>query len=181
MAGRRKDHWPTVLTGYVSSAWRAAVDGAVPLSRWDEKPGPIMYAPSLQQGLHWRAPFGPDRIGMTFIARSAGDPTNLVAPIRRLLAEVDPDKPPTDIRTLEQYLGNQLDGRRQYTFLVGLFGAIGTILAATGTQQLWGVTATAPLTFVSAAIALTAIALLASFVPTRQAVAVDPTIALRHE
>ena len=217
-----------------------AVVGDVPLSRWDEKPGPIMYVPSLQQGLHWRAPFGPDRIGMTFIARSAADPMNLVASIRRLLAEVDPDKPPTDIQTVEQYLGNQLDGPRQYTFLLGLFGAIATILAATGiysvmsfsvaqrrreigirmalgastrdvmglvirralilisiglllgligswaltrlvAQQLWGVTATDPLTFVSAAIALTAIALLASIVPTRQAVAVDPTIALRHE
>ena len=62
---------------------------------------------------------------------------------------------------------------------VGLIGS--WALTRLVAQQLWGVTATDAFTFVSAAIALAAIALFASFVPTRQAVAVDPTIALRHE
>src|SRR5262249_10969866 len=133
-----------------------------------------------------------------------------------------------------------LDGPRQFTFLLGLFGGIATVLAATGIYSvmsysvaqrrreigirmalgastrdvtrliirralllisagllvgilgslaltrlipavLWGVPPTHPTTFASAAVALATIALLASFIPPRQAVSVDPTIALRHE
>ena len=63
--------------------------------------------------------------------------------------------------------------------------AIGTALALGLTQLikvfLYGVKPTDPLTFVSVAILLAAIALLACLIPAIRAVGIDPTVALRYE
>jgi putative ABC transport system permease protein len=63
--------------------------------------------------------------------------------------------------------------------VVGLAGSIAlTRLLA---SRLWGITATDPATFAAVSLFLTIVALVACFVPTRQAATVDPTIALRSE
>jgi putative ABC transport system permease protein len=63
--------------------------------------------------------------------------------------------------------------------LLGLIGAFGvTHIVA---SFLYNITPTDPLTFASASLFLIAVALLASYVPTRRATAVDPLIALRSE
>ena len=177
---------------------------------------------------------------MAFVARASRDPIQLVPAVRSLLSRINPDKPPTNIQTIEQYLGTQLDGQRQYTFLLGLFGLIATVLAATGiysvmaysvaqrrreigirmalgasemdvrrlilrraslliaiglaggllgswaltrliASQLFGVTATDPLTFAAASLLLALIALAASVIPTERATSVSPTVALRAD
>ena len=66
---------------------------------------------------------------------------------------------------------------------VGLAVGVGGSLALTRLieSQLWGVTATDPATFVIVSLLLILVALTATFVPTRRAVQVDPTVALRYE
>jgi ABC-type antimicrobial peptide transport system permease subunit len=74
-------------------------------------------------------------------------------------------------------------GQGTQTALIG----IGTgLLAAFGLTQLmssvlYGVSATDPLTFVAVAIILICVALMASYIPARRAMRVDPVIALRYE
>ncbi len=65
----------------------------------------------------------------------------------------------------------------------GLVAGLGGSLALTRfiAARLWGVSATDPATFVSVAALLAVVALLATLIPVRRAVRVDPTVALRYE
>lgn len=73
------------------------------------------------------------------------------------------------------------EGARMAAF--GLVIGIGASLAITRLMSslLFGVSATDPLTFVAVAALLAAVALLASYIPARRAMRVDPMVALRYE
>lgn len=62
---------------------------------------------------------------------------------------------------------------------LGLAAALGLSRIMSG--YVYGITATDPLSFVSASLVLMSVALLASYIPARRAAAVDPIVALRHE
>jgi putative ABC transport system permease protein len=62
---------------------------------------------------------------------------------------------------------------------IGLAGALGLTRFLSG--LLYGVEPDDPLTLVAVSALLMAVALLASYIPARQAAKVDPLVALRHD
>jgi len=62
---------------------------------------------------------------------------------------------------------------------LGLAGALGISRLLAG--ELYGVSPADPATFLAAASLMTAVTLLACYIPTRRAMRVDPLLALRHE
>jgi putative ABC transport system permease protein len=52
--------------------------------------------------------------------------------VRQAVAEIDPDRPAAQMRTLEDALGNDLRFERWYMVLLGVFGGVALLLAAVG-------------------------------------------------
>lgn len=93
---------------------------------------PVMYVPHVQLPPHWRGPYWWHRMQMTFILRTTGDPNRLIPGARRVLADIDPDVPMAEVRTLDDVVGDQVGRLRSYVVLLTVFGLIATILAAVG-------------------------------------------------
>ncbi len=72
------------------------------------------------------------RIQMSYVVRSSGDPLALVGDMRRIVREVDPDQPITEIVPLAELTSETLARPRFFTALLGGFAALALILAALG-------------------------------------------------
>ena len=66
------------------------------------------------------------------IARTSGDPNSLIGPGREAVRAVDRNQPITLTRTLEGWLNTATAYQSFSTFLFGVFGAVGMLLAAAG-------------------------------------------------
>ena len=217
-----------------------AVVGDTVGDRLQREQAPMMFVPHTQQTPRWMGPQWNARAGMFFTLRTSGDPMALATLVKRAVAEIDPNKPVSNIRTVEQSLDQQVQFLRLYILLLGIFGGVAVVLAAigiygvmsysvsertreigirmalgAGSQEvlklvvrqmailvgiglvlglggsfaltrviksaLWGVTATDPATYTGVSLGLVVVALIACLIPTRRAVQVDPTVALRYE
>jgi putative ABC transport system permease protein len=217
-----------------------AVVHDVPSNPQQRTQEPAIYVPFFQAGPHTIGPMSSLRFQLTFVLRADGDPMRLVPALRSAVAEIDPNRPLGDPRTMEDRLAEEVQYPRYYSMLLGLFAFVATLLAGVGiygimtyaveqrtreigirmalgasgwqvlrlvirqaiwmivsglaiglagalaltrfiSSELWEVQSTDPATFASVSLLLIVAALLACFVPTRRAVQVDPTVALRYE
>jgi ABC-type antimicrobial peptide transport system permease subunit len=108
------------IVGVVADTRRGPLEAA---------PSPAIYLPFLQS-IH-------SSTGQLLI-RTNGDPRNIVADIRNIVAELDPDLALTRIQTLEDRLDESIAPRRFILRLVGLFSILALGLAMIG---LYGVIA----------------------------------------
>jgi putative ABC transport system permease protein len=93
---------------------------------------PTVYVPHVQQGPTFVGPLVYTRNGMAFVVRTSGNPMAMLPALKRAVAEVDPATPLAGPRTVEQNLDDSVRHLRLYMLLLGIFGAVATLLAATG-------------------------------------------------
>lgn len=210
------------------------------MSRQQKEFSPCVYVSYLQQTRRFMGAGYGSRAGMFFILRTLGKPMGISESVRRIVADVDPNHPVANMRTVEQYLDRQVQYIHLYVLLLGIFGAIAAVLAAIGiygvmaysvaertreigirmalgarandifrlvvlhalilltiglalglagsfaltgylASALYEVKATDPSTFAAVSFLLAVVAIAASLIPTRRAVSVNPTVALRYE
>jgi len=66
------------------------------------------------------------------VVRTAGDPFSVVAGIKAQVRSVNPEQPVSEIRTMEQVLGESLARRKFSLILTGIFAGVALVLAAMG-------------------------------------------------
>jgi putative ABC transport system permease protein len=66
------------------------------------------------------------------VVRTASDPEQVAAAIRREVEQIDPYQPLTAIQPLEQYVSRALARPRLYAVLLGAFASLALLLAAIG-------------------------------------------------
>lgn len=174
------------------------------------------------------------------LVRTANDPTQIVAAVRREILALDKSVPIFDVRTMEDRSADATSRTRFSALLLGIFSGLALVLAAVGIygvmsyavsgrtreigvrmalgaqprnvlalvmrdgiivtvagvalglagafaatrvlgSQLYGVGTTDAVTFAAVSLLLAAVALVASYIPARRAMKVDPMIALRYE
>jgi hypothetical protein len=74
---------------------------------------------------------------MVFALRTAGDPATLAAAARAAVREVDPNQPVSNLKTLQQVVGESIAPRRFQMILLAVFAALALVLSAVG---IYGVT-----------------------------------------
>ena len=84
-----------------------------------------MYFPYRQMDVFWAAP-------SQLAIRTAGDPMNVVAAVRREVWAVDKDQPISNVRTMEEILDGEVAPRRLQMSLLAGFAALALLLASIG-------------------------------------------------
>ena len=69
---------------------------------------------------------------MGLIVKSKSDPAQLTSAVRAVVNNGDPNLPVTDIKTMDEYLAASLSQRRLSMWLLAIFAAVATLLAAIG-------------------------------------------------
>ena len=102
----------------------AVIVGIVGDTRYEigEAPEPVQYLPLAA---------GVETVG-TLVIRSSHDPEQFALPVQRIVSEMDPDLPVSDILTMNQLLGKSTLDQSFYTTLLVAFATLSLILAVVG-------------------------------------------------
>jgi putative ABC transport system permease protein len=68
----------------------------------------------------------------TFVVHTRGEPAAVTPSIRAALAEIDPNLPVSNVRTLDEIVTGSMAGRRLLTFIFVVFAAVALVLACAG-------------------------------------------------
>jgi predicted permease len=143
------------------------------------------------------------------VVRTGGDDRLLLDEIRRAVPIVDPLMAATEVQTIEQHMALPLFPARTVGWLLGVSGVLAVVMTTIGlfgviayvvsqrrheiglcaafgaarllSPLLYGIGANDPATMGAVVIGLSAVALLACYLPARRATRVEPSIALRYE
>ena len=83
---------------------------------------PTYYLPTTQAPLQ----------DMTLLVRTTTEPTTIVPALRQAVWSIDPNQPISNVNTMEQIVSDSISQSRLNMALMGLFGALATVLAAVG-------------------------------------------------
>jgi len=72
------------------------------------------------------------RSGMTLMVKTSLDPASLAPQVRATVQAIDPERPTTNVRTMNEWMSQSLDGRRTPTTLLAVFGLVAVALSAIG-------------------------------------------------
>ena len=106
---------PALIVGVVADSQQKSVDSKVT---------PEMYMPYAQK------PFASFLV--TFVVRTAANPVNVAAAVRRAVAEIDRDQPVIQVRTLENVVAETLWRPHLSAILMSAFAALALVLSAVG-------------------------------------------------
>jgi putative ABC transport system permease protein len=85
--------------------------------------------PRIQYYLPYRQETRP---ALTVVARTSGDPSRYVNPLRTVVRSVDPDQPISQVRTMDELLEQSVGQRKLSMLLLSLFSGIALLLASVG-------------------------------------------------
>jgi len=82
--------------------------------------------------IYWPYPQFPSLFNYLVVRATSGDPLSVLAGIKAQVRAVNPEQPVSQIRTMEQVLGESLAQRRFSLTLIGIFAGLSVLLAAIG-------------------------------------------------
>ncbi len=91
----------------------------------NEPPRQEMYFPYWQAEQNWMVP-------RDLAIRTSVEPSSLVGAVKQAVASIDRDQPISDIKTMDQWLDEEVASRHVQTILLGSFAALALILACVG-------------------------------------------------
>jgi putative ABC transport system permease protein len=109
-----------------------AVVHDTPSSQLQTKQEPALYIPQVQMAGHMSGPYVGLNLQMSFVIRTLGRPMSMLPAIRKVVAEMDPDRPVVDPKSVEDTMAEQTQYPRYYSMLLGLFAGVALVLAAVG-------------------------------------------------
>jgi putative ABC transport system permease protein len=79
---------------------------------------------------------------LSLVLRTAADPQLQTSALRNALAEIDPNQPLVNVRTMEDNIATTVAQPRFRTWLIGIFAAVALVLAAVGVYGVMSYTVT---------------------------------------